>query len=276
MTNACRSLLASAVLLCVARAPSAQSLAEGDPNVTFEVASIKPTMRQQVPAPRVLPSGQFEMTGTTLRDLLRVAYPTQHGQVEVSGPGWVRTARFDVLAKAPAGMKPTTSMLQNLLRDRFKLKTHLETREGVVWSLMFANEQGRLGEWLIPNRCGTAPDDVPVGTVDEALQRLKAKRGLCTALRIGAGPTLFGEGSIDDLASILSNFPVVDAPVANRTGLTGLYDIRLRWRGDNNPNPEDGPLIFTALEEQLGLKLQRGRGPTEVLVIDEVQPPAGN
>ena len=53
-------------------------------------------------------------------------------------------------------------------------------------------------------------------------------------------------------------------------------DIRLRWRGDNNPNPEDGPLIFTALEEQLGLKLQRGRGPTEVLVIDEVQPPAGN
>jgi uncharacterized protein (TIGR03435 family) len=252
----------------------AQSLAPGEPDLTFDVASIRPTTRQQVPTPRVLPNGRFEMTGTTLRDLLRVAYPTQHGQVEVIGPGWVRTARFDVVARAPAGVKPTTSMLQNLLRDRFMLKTHLETREGVVWSLVLADEQGRLGEWLIPNRCGTAPDDVPVGTVDEALQRLKAKRGLCGALRIGAGPTLFGEGSIDDLASILSNFPVVDAPVANRTGLTGLYDIRLRWRGDNNPNPEDGPLIFTALEEQLGLKLQRGRGATEVLVIDEAEPPS--
>lgn len=74
------------------------------------------------------------------------------------------------------------------------------------------------------------------------------------------------------IASILSNYPVVNAPVVNRTGLTGLYDIRFRWRADNNPNPDDGPLLFTALEEQLQLKLQRSTGTVEVLVIDQVQP----
>ena len=63
----------------------------------------------------------------------------------------------------------------------------------------------------------------------------------------------------------------LDRPVVDRTGLTGVYSIRLRWRGDNNPNPEDGPLLFTALEDQLGLKLERSSGTLEILVIDEVQ-----
>jgi uncharacterized protein (TIGR03435 family) len=264
---------AAMVLLSVvlATAPiAAQSLASGAPDETFEVASIRPTTRRQVPAPRVLPNGQFEMTGTTLRDLLRVAYSTNRGQVDVIGPDWVGTARFDVVAKPPAGTKPTVSMLQNLLRNRFSLKAHLDTRQGVVWNLTLADEKGRLGEGLAPSRCGAAADDSPVQTADEALQRLTTGRGMCGALRIGAGPTLFGEGSLDDLASILSNFPVINAPVADRTGLSGAYDMRVRWRADNNLDPDAGPLIFTALEEQLGLKLQRGTGTVEVLVIDEV------
>ena len=271
--SAAAILVAVAILPGMTAATAEQSIAPRVPGLAFEVASIKPTTRMQIPAPRILPGGQFEMTATTLRDLIRVAYPTEHGQVEVTGgPDWIASARFDVAAKAPTGEQVTMLMLRNLLRERFKLQAHVEMRQGPIWTLTLGDERRRLGEGLTPSRCGAAPDDSPVQTADEALQRLKAGRGLCAPLRIGAGPTLFGEGSLDDLASILSNYPVVNAPVVNRTGLTGLYDIRFRWRADNNPNPDDGPLLFTALEEQLQLRLRRSTGTVEVLVIDRVQP----
>lgn len=252
---------------------TAQSLATGAPNATFEVASIRPTTRAQVPAPQVLPSGQFEMSGTTLRELIRVAYPTNQGQIDVvGGPGWISTARFDVVAKPRTGARPTLSMLQSLLAQRFKLKVHSETRQGAVWSLTLISRQGALGPDLSPSTCGKMPITSEIKSAEEARTTVMAGPTLCTPLRIGAGPTIVGEASISDLASLLSNFPVINAPVVDRTGLAGAFTIRVRWRADNNPNPEGGPLIFTALEEQLGLKLERGTGQVDVVVIDEVHP----
>jgi uncharacterized protein (TIGR03435 family) len=167
-----------------------------------------------------------------------------------------------VIAKPPAGVRPTLTMLQSLLAERFTLKVHTETRQGTLWSLTLASKQGKLGPDLVPSMCGKAPDTSDAKT--------------CTPIRIAAGPSLVGEASIGDLASILSNYPVVNGPVVDRTGLSGVFSILMRWRADNNPNPDAGPLLFTALEEQLGLKLERGTGPVDVVVIDAVEQLAAN
>src|SRR5687767_2389470 len=92
------ALAAAAVLIALMTGRgAAQSLATGAPGATFEVASIKPTTRMQAPAPRVLPGGQFEIEQAALRDLIRLAYPTDHGQVDVvGGSDWVRISRFSV------------------------------------------------------------------------------------------------------------------------------------------------------------------------------------
>ena len=230
---------------------AAQSLATTPSDATFEVASIKPTTRASAPAPQVLPSGQFEMREATLRDLIRVAYPSAQGQVDVvGGPDWVRSGRFNVVAKPPAGVRPTQRMLQALLADRFKLRIHRDSRQGTIWNLTLTSRQGQLGPHLTPSTCGPT---------------------VCTPIRIAGGPSLVGEASIGDLASILSNATVVDAPVADRTGLTGTFNILLRWRAENNPNPDAGPPLFTALEEQLGLKLEKSSGVIDVVVIDSVE-----
>ena len=251
---------------------SAQSLATTPTDATFEVASIKPTTRASAPAPQVLPSGQFEMREATLRDLIRVAYPSAQGQVDVvGGPDWVRTGRFNVVAKPPAGVRPTPRMLQALLAERFKLRIHTDSRQGTIWNLTLTSGQGKLGPHLTPSTCGTTPDTAGIENAETALKALMAGPTLCTPIRIAGGPSLIGEASIGDLASILSNATVVDAPVADRTGLTGTFNILLRWRPENNPNPDAGPPLFTALEEQLGLKLEKGRGTIDVVVIDSVE-----
>ena len=251
---------------------AAQSLATTPTDATFEVASIKPTSRASAPAPQVLPSGQFEMREATLRDLIRVAYPSAQGQVDVvGGPDWVRSGRFNVVAKPPAGVRPTRRMLQALLADRFKLRVHADTRQGTIWNLTLTSGQGKPGPQLRPSTCGTTPDARGITNAETALQVLMAGPTVCTPVRIAGGPSLVGEASIGDLASILSNATVVDAPVADRTGLTGTFNILLRWRAENNPNPDAGPPLFTALEEQLGLKLEKSSGMIDVVVIDSVE-----
>jgi uncharacterized protein (TIGR03435 family) len=126
--------------------------------------------------------------------------------------------------------------------------------------------------------CGTDADPLP-GRLDEALERAinaPAQRLVaeCGVLRFAAGPTLIGEGiTMVRFASTLSEFPILSAPVVDRTGLTGTYNLRMQYRGDNNPNPEAGPLMPTALEEQLGLKLERSRAPVDVVVIEAVEQP---
>ena len=99
----------------------------------------------------------------------------------------------------------------------------------------------------------------------------------CSTLRIGAGPTFFGRAvTMARFAAFLSEFPMISAPVVDHTGLTGTYDFRMQTRADNNPNPEAGAPMPVALEEQLGLKLERATGPLNVIVIDGVQRPDAN
>jgi uncharacterized protein (TIGR03435 family) len=159
-------------------------------------------------------------------------------------------------------------MVRTLLADRFKLAVHHETRELPIYALLLARNDGRLGPKLQPSTCvaGRRPP------------------GDATAQPCGfrPGPGIFVSGGVPIamLATFVSS--AVRRSVVDRTGLDGNFDIDLHWLPDNSPlgpqpdtPPPDpgGPSIFTALQEQLGLKLESTRGPVDVLVIDHVEQP---
>jgi uncharacterized protein (TIGR03435 family) len=264
-----RDAVTATVLIASFGATAAAQQSSGPPS--FDVASVKLTSNVQAPAPRILPNGTLEISTATLRDLIRIAYPSQQGQVEViGGPDWVRSTRFEIIAKAPTGMTPTLPMLRALLAERFKLAVRSEHREGTTWTIVRNHSDGRLGSGLKPVSCAAFAQEPPISSAQGAggdVDPLAA----CAPLRIGLGPRLFGQSSIAGLATILSNAPIINGPIVDRTELPGAYEIALRWRADNDPNVDGGPDLFTALKEQLGLRLDRSTGTIEVLVIDAVE-----
>jgi uncharacterized protein (TIGR03435 family) len=262
----------------------------------FEVASVKPNKSGDM---RVMlgmqPGGRFTATNAPLIALIRQAYQLQNFQL-VGAPDWINTERFDIVAKAegdvppaPIGtLGPMQLMLRNLLADRFKLVLHPETREMPIYALVLARSDGKLGPQLKPaavdcaalmkerGRGGPPPNFPPPG-----------ERMQC-GMRIGPGVMNGGGFPMSQLAQTLSNF--VQRVVVDKTGLTGNYDLEMTWTPDQMPGggpagqpppgapafpPFDpnGPSIFTALQEQLGLKLDSQRGPVDVMVIDSVDRP---
>jgi uncharacterized protein (TIGR03435 family) len=188
--------------------------------------------------------------------------------------------RFDITARA-AG-QPTKDemrlMMQRLLEDRFGLQAHFETREAPVYAMVLA-KPGRLGAGLKPHRpeesCDGSTATPPANgvAVCGVLGRLPASEpGM---FRIGARGI-----SLELLASSLpaqTGLATLSKPVVDRTGLTGLYDVTLEWAGLLNgaPNPA-GPAFDEALRDQLGLKLESGKGPVQILVVDRIDRPSEN
>ncbi len=191
------------------------------------------------------------------------------------GPQWTDSDRFDIIGRGPEGtpnaMRP--AMLRGLLADRFKLVTHTETREQPVYALVLARSDGRLGPQLkrSPIPCaspGTAPvagQSASCG-VDESVNG-----GVVTITTSGA--------SMDRIAAALANHGV-NRFVINRTGLEGGFDVvGLRFAAEGFGLPaanrsDDAPSIFTAVQEQLGQKLEPAQGPVPFVVIDSIQPPS--
>jgi uncharacterized protein (TIGR03435 family) len=163
----------------------------------------------------------------------------------VGGPDWIANARFDIVARAPEGVTRDIAMLRALLTERFGLKTHTETRQIPIYTLVLARSDRRLGPQLRPSK------------TDCAVTR-------CTATVL-SGKVQTNGYSMAQLAGILT--ANTDRMVLDRTGLEGVYDLELAWSLDDSPG------LFTALVEQLGLKLEPGVGPVEVVVIDAVQRP---
>ena len=182
------------------------------------------------------------------------AYGVQNSQL-TGGPDWINGARFDFLAKAEGN--PTTEqmrvMLRGLLVDRFNLAVHTDTREMPVYSLSRARGDGKLGPQLAisaDTKCG-APADGEVGQRRCEFDVRPAK--------------VHGHGvPLELLITTLAGFTA--RPVVNRTGLDAPMDFDLTWGLDAN-----GPSIFTAVEEQLGLKLEPTRAPVGILVIDRAE-----
>jgi uncharacterized protein (TIGR03435 family) len=261
---------------------------------SFEVASVKQNKSGEgFVAFRIQPGGRFTATNVPLRELIRAAYQVQNFQI-VGAPRWGESERFDIVAKAendfpqgpPTGAPgPLQYMLQSLLAERFKLKAHRETREMPVYELVMARSDGRTGPKLVPSstdcaavaaaRRGGGPPGPPALAPGQRMQ---------CGMRIGPGTISAGGMSLAMFANGIA--PMVGRVILDRTGLTGNFDIDLEWTPDRMPQggpppggpdlpPIDpnGPSIFTAVQEQLGLRLESTRGPVDVLVVDSVEPP---
>jgi uncharacterized protein (TIGR03435 family) len=270
-----------------------------DPTAAFEVASI----RSYDPASgivllRTLP-GRFEATGVTVRQLLRQALGAQEYQV-VGGPDWVNTERFVIAAKTPDGSpsNATRAMVLNLLRDRFRLAIHGEVREVPAYNLVLARQDRTLGPALRPSspdcqasllaRAAAPPQEkVALPGTPGGPPLFDPDNPQCGSGR--SGPGILGGGGVEIAQLALSLMPHTGGrPIIDKTGLKGLHDFALTFRADPalSTNPlglpmppvpppadPDTPDIFSAVQEQLGLKLENARAPMDVTVIDRIERP---
>jgi uncharacterized protein (TIGR03435 family) len=269
-------------------------LAAQQPASVYEVASVKPN-RTPAPVTRMQAApGRYGWTAATLKTLVAVSHQrSAFDQREVvGGPEWVDADRFDVVVQAPAGATltdpdgfpgPVFAMIRAVLVDRFGLAVHNEVRERPVYALTIARADRRLGDGLKRVDAGCA----------DAMRRLAAPTpGAPTA---GPPPCSFGGGpgqligtsvSLAMVASVLSR--QVGRPIVDRTGIADSFNVVLTFapesdaRTSNGPPSTppaavgDAPSIFTALQEQLGLKLESTRAPVDVLVIDKASQPTEN
>ena len=234
---------------------------------TFEVASVRPNVSDTPPSMTVPSEGTVAITNVPLINIITNAYAMPPFRI-VGVPEWVQRERFDITAKPPDDPSPNQlAMLRTLLEERFKLRVHRESGERPAYDLLIASTNGRLGPRLKRSAtdCSAATFTVPSGDSP------------CAGGFMGVGPT---GGAIvtrgQPLARMIRALSMaVNRSVVDRTGLDGPFDAELRWSTDVNTTPanSDAPSIFTALQEQLGLKLESARAPVEVLVIDSVQRP---
>ena len=238
------------------------------PPLAFDVAMIKPSAPAvQGGAIRPMPSGQGYMaTGIPLKLMIRLMYTITDSQV-AGGPDWINTDRWDVQAKADGSynLDQLHQMYQTLMADRFQLKFHREMRELPAYELVL-DKPGDKGSKMTVNETENH-FDIPI----QPAARFKAQ-----GTRV----------PMSYLAWWLSQ--QLNRPVIDKTGLDRFYDFTLEWAPDPQPDgvrppgadapvpAPDGPTIFTALREQLGLKLESRRGLVEVLVIDHAARPSEN
>jgi len=266
------------------------------PKPTFEVATVKPAdPGQRGSSIMNQPGGRMVIRGMPLRGLLTFAYRVRDFQIS-GGPGWVGTDRWDIEARAEEGSitpppgppnpnkpDPMAIRLQSLLEARFELQVHRETKEQPVYELSIAKSGSKIKlsedqtPYRPPERGAGPPPPMQPGA---AMPRF--------SMRVGNGNLEAVSMDIPNIVQTLSS--ILRRTVVDKTGLAGLYDVKLTWTpdvsagggpplpGGNEPPPSDpnGPSIFTAIQEQLGLKLDSAKGPVEVLMIDSVQKPTEN
>jgi len=187
--------------------------------------------------------GELRISGSTLRNLIRWAYQIRANQVV--GPQWIDSEHYDVVAKvaADAGEDQLRFMLRSLLEERFRLAIHRESRDLPSYMLVVAKSGAKLR-----------------AAEGDAASRYFPGRGGVSAQHV----------TLDRFAELLANR--LDRPVVNTTGITGVYDIDLKWTPDAATAGDDpGPSVFAAIQEQLGLRLETKKAATEVLVIDRAQ-----
>jgi uncharacterized protein (TIGR03435 family) len=222
-------------------------------NPRFEVATIKQG-RPEDRGPRLGVQGRrFTFTHVSLNDLFDFAYGVQHRQIS-GAPDWARTESYDISAVPDGEGEPSNKqwqeMVKNLMADRFQLKFHYEKREMPVYALTVAKSGPQLKR--------SDPNE-PQG--------------------MGGGPGNLGatNATMADIAQLLGH-GFLDRPVVDQTGLTGKFDLRLKWTPDDvaTQNADAPPGFLTAIQEQLGLKLASSKAPVDVLVIERVERPSPN
>lgn len=262
-------------------------IAQQPTSPAFEVVSINPNTALDRSGMISSPVGtQFRVSNIALRMIILYAYNLRDLDL-VDAPGWTSAEQFDITATYPATASHTLEearlMMQRVLSERFGLRVHRETRELPIYRLVKAREDGRLGPNLVPSDV-----DCVKWLADKKSQIIGTPPigpgGARPACLMVPGRTyvLAGTKPVSDLARALES--IVGRNVFDASGITGNFDMTLQWTAtpglDGQPsavaNNTDTVSLFTALQEQLGLKLEPARGPGEVLVIDSVQRPTPN
>jgi uncharacterized protein (TIGR03435 family) len=218
---------------------------QSSPELRFEVASVKATPQDRIGNTSISPYGTGRLTATnvTLEVLIELAFGMRDDQIQ-GAPGWLATERYDVQAKAPDGVRLTYdelhAPLQALLIQRFKLATRRGSKDVSGYALVV----GKGGLNLKPGK----PDSSMPSILPNGVQASSIPLAV--------------------LAGILTR--VAGRPVVDKTGIAGNYNVKLRYAPANDPNSEL-PSVFSALQEQAGLKLEPAKVPYAVVIIDHVE-----
>lgn len=275
--NYCRALPLLMLAALMLRPPSIQAQKDTNPSataqnsqprITFDVISVKPNNSGTEDALMTFDQDALRATNTQLHVLLLQAFRIFDSQL-VGEPKWASTDRWDINAKIAPGdialvrnmtFTKRMAMFQDILRQRFGLVTHHETREVPVYALIVSNRGPKMKEAK------------PQANFDHGIKDFPGEIGG------EEGKETAHDALIRYLAEDLQNY--VGRPVVDRTGLTGRYDFTLEWNPDDSaavsPASNSLPSLFTALQEQLGLKLEATKAPVDVLVIDHVERPGTN
>ena len=239
----------------------------------FEAASVRRTATQAAGGDWVFrPGGQFTASNEIVLEVIRAAYDIDTFRI-VGGPDWIRSERYEIQARAGGDVTQdqTRLMLQRLLQERFRLRVSREPREIPIYALVFMRGDRRTGPRLQP-----ASAD---GCVDRGPQPINVPRGAlpsCGRLVWNPGRMSGRRVPLDLLAERLST--ILGRVVVNQTGLTEMFDVDLEWTPDSGPSfgSPEAPSLFTALGEQLGLRLASSTGEVNVLVVDSIERPTEN
>jgi uncharacterized protein (TIGR03435 family) len=241
---------------------------------SFEVASIRahdPNDRKNFDNFQTYLGGRFTSDNCSPWMLLHYAFQLQPFQIS-GGPAWMKSKGYDLNAKPAeydANFSDIPLRLQRLLEDRFKLKYHWETKQQQGYELVVM-KTGKLRNSILNGECPpslTQQDDIP-------------KDAVCGGLENSPGHARGYNLTASELAGNLSWF--LQKPIADKTNLAGRYDVELRWTPESAEmrsdisHEQDAPGIFTAVKEQLGLKLVPAKTPVRVLVIDHIEEPSEN
>jgi uncharacterized protein (TIGR03435 family) len=312
-----RAIMSAGLVVFTSCAAWAQT-AENSP--TFEVASVKPAapivgnmirvgMRGGPGSPD---PGQITYTNVTVKNVLTNAYGVKSFQI--SGPGWLDSERYDIVAKLPRGATKAEFMvmLQNLLAERFKLTLHREKKDLPMYALVVGKNGPKLKESVeepapkegdAPKGGGPADGPVVMGKMAmgkdgfPVLPPGSGGRGSTAIMLMNGSARMTASGqSMAGLAEMLSN--QLDLPAVDMTGLTGKYDFTLYFAPEalvgmrlgapptpgpppgeggggvpdaSTPDAQSNPSLFTAIQEQLGLRLEQRKGPVDLLVIDHLE-----
>jgi uncharacterized protein (TIGR03435 family) len=256
-----------AVVLFAAQVCLAQTVPPmaADANPGFEVATIKPSQPGEQRA--VMVQGTRLVTrATSLVDVMMFAYGVHPLQI-AEAPDWMTTTKFDLVVQPNMPGRPSTvqmrSIVQQLLADRFKLAFHHAQRELPVYRIVAAKGGSKL------------------------TSTTKEEQGTNTAgIGIIPGAMTVRNATLSELASLMQRYVRLDRPIVDHTGIAGTYDFKLNWTPDfsqfdgnlSGParNDDNAPSLYTAIQEQLGLKLEAAKEPADVLVIDHVERPSEN
>jgi uncharacterized protein (TIGR03435 family) len=257
----------------MAHAPSRSEYAQaaaGAAPLAFDAVVIKPDKSGSGSTRISSRDASFQATNVSLKDLLINAYPVREARLIYGLPAWAESAHFDITAKVVDPDKTVydnltreqrKAMLALVLEDRFHLKVHVETKTLPVYEMVVVKDGPKFQESVPP---ATDPD--------------KPKPGFGPgSVNTGRGEYTANTVPLSSLTFYLSY--ALDRTVIDKTGLAGKYSLHLKFTPDDAPQPlpdDAPPPLFTALQEQLGLKLQPSKGPVETLVVDHVEPPTEN